>query len=428
MNHPMDAAPVAAPPLAAPIAAHERVQAMDVVRGFALLGILLMNIEGMAGPVNDAMTGLDPKLTGADRAADALVYLLVQGKFYTLFSLLFGMGFAVMMTRAQAAGRPFARLYLRRSLALLGIGLAHALLVWSGDVLTSYALLSLLLLALFANASTRWLPVLGVGLYLLPAAMNLGLGALGSLAQLDPAVNQAFDKAMAESAAAWAANTQAQRLAYGAGSYLAATGQRLHDLGAMLSLLVFSGWAILGMFVLGTWFVRSGAIARPDEHKRLYAGLRWVALPCGLALMLASYALLPTMDMGRLDIVSGLAGALNLAAGLLMSLGYLAWIVRGLQSPLFRRPLAWLAPAGRMALTHYLLQSLVCTLLFYGYGLGMFEQMPRAWQVPFALGLFVLQVAISHAWLARLRFGPMEWLWRTITYGARQPMRRRQDC
>jgi uncharacterized protein len=81
-----------------------------------------------------------------------------------------------------------------------------------------------------------------------------------------------------------------------------------------------------------------------------------------------------------------------------------------------------------MALTHYLLQSLVCTLLFYGYGLGMFGQMPRAWQLAFALGLFALQVAISHAWLARLRFGPMEWLWRTITYGARQPMRRRQDA
>jgi uncharacterized membrane protein YeiB len=136
------------PPLdLAPITATERMQVMDVLRGFALLGILLMNIEGMVGPLLQAGTGLDPSLAGADRWADAAIYLFVQGKFFTLFSLLFGMGFAVMAERARSRSQDFTSLYLRRSLMLLGIGIVHALLIWSGDILAAYALLSLLLLA-----------------------------------------------------------------------------------------------------------------------------------------------------------------------------------------------------------------------------------------------------------------------------------------
>ena len=121
-----------------PTAPQERIATLDVLRGFALGGILLMNMESFVGPVFQANTGMDPGLAGADRIADGLVYFFIQGKFFTLFSLLFGMGFAIMAQRAEAAARPFAGLYWRRSLALLGIGLAHSLLVWSGDILVPY--------------------------------------------------------------------------------------------------------------------------------------------------------------------------------------------------------------------------------------------------------------------------------------------------
>jgi uncharacterized protein len=108
----------------------------------------------------------------------------------------------------------------------------------------------------------------------------------------------------------------------------------------------------------------------------------------------------------------------------MMCLGYRAWVMRALQPLAGARRLGWLAPAGRMALSNYLLQSIVCTLLFYGYGLGLFERLPRFWQVPFALGLFALQALASRWWLARYRFGPVEWLWRSLTYLKAQPMRR----
>jgi uncharacterized protein len=410
--------------LLAPVSPGERIEALDVLRGFALLGILLMNIEAMVGPLNGALTGIDPALSGADRWADALIYIFVQGKFYPLFSLLFGMGFAVMMQRAADAGRPFVRVYLRRVLALLVIGLAHALLVWSGDILTTYALMALVLLLFFRKTPQSRLPKWGIALIALPIVLMLLFGGLASLATMNPQAAAELATSAAAQTAQLDAMLEAQRQAQGSGTYAQAVAQRFADLKMMLSYLLFWGWQLLGLFLLGGWFVRSGAIARPGEHARLHWRLRWVALPVGLALVALSVWMSPTVSMGVMDFTPSAAMSLFMAGGTLMCLGYLAWIVRGLQSPAMAPRLGRLAPAGRMALTNYLAQSLVCTFIFSGYGLGYFEQLPRAWQVPFVLGFFTLQVLASHWWLARFRFGPMEWLWRAATYLQWPPMRR----
>lgn len=411
------------PPLdLAPITASERLQVMDVLRGFALLGILLMNIEGMVGPLLEAGTGLDPSLTGVDRWADAAIYLFVQGKFFTLFSLLFGMGFAVMAERARARSQDFSSLYLRRSLMLLGIGIVHALLIWSGDILVAYALLSLLLLA-FRDVSGRWLVGLAIGSFLAPLILMMALGVMGTLMQSTPELAAAWKEAMGGQEQMLSAMVEGQRQAFGAGSFLEATVQRAKDFGFALMNLMMVGPLVFAMFLLGTWFVKTGAIARPEAHPQLFQRLRWWALPLGFALVLAGFALRPTQDPAEYSVAASAAFCLGMLGAALMCLGYAGWLVRGMQSPAWARRLAWLAPAGRMALTNYLLQSLVCTLIFYGYGLGYFEQLSRAWQVPFVLALFCLQVLASHWWLRRFRFGPMEWLWRTLTYRSRQPMR-----
>ena len=400
----------------APIAPSERIDALDVLRGFALIGILLMNMEAFAGPLMRALTGLDPALTGLNRLTDGLIYFFVQGKFFTLFSLLFGMGFAMMVMRAEAAGRPFAALYWRRSMALLGIGLVHALLIWSGDILVIYALLSIPLLA-FRDVPARWLAWLGLAVYLAAPAMLLGLGLMSLWVP-------GWNEMMAPVAAQSAAMDQAQVEAYGSGSYAVAVGQRVRDFGFMLSGLMVFGVMVFGMFLIGAAFMRSGAIQHPQQHVRMYQQLRWSVLALGLLAMLASFVIQPTVSPVRFDLHTGLAQALATVAGLMMCLGYLAWVMRGLEFPHVARYLHWLAPAGRMALTNYLVQSIVCTLVFYGYGLGFFEHLPRMWQVPFALGLYTVQVLYSHWWLQRFRFGPAEWLWRSITYWKLQPMRR----
>ncbi|WP_413975016.1 DUF418 domain-containing protein [Stenotrophomonas acidaminiphila] len=391
-----------------PIAPDERIATLDVLRGLALLGILLMNMEAFVGPLDLSTSGIDPHWQGVDRWADAFVYIFVQGKFFTLFSLLFGAGFAVMAQRAEVAGRDFTRFYLRRSLGLLGIGLVHALLLWSGDILVVYALLSFLLLA-FREAPRAWLPVMGVLAYLAAVGLMLLLGALMLLVP---------DEVTAAQATHAQAAIEAQRQAYGHGTYGQAVLQRLRDFGASLGALLVVGPQVLGMFLIGSWFARSGAIAHPDAHQRLFTWLRRGALPLGLALMLACTWYQPWLAPGRFDLRSAAVYGGSALAGLLMCLGYLAWGVR------WSHALRWLAPAGRMALSNYLGQSLVCTLLFYGYGLGWFEQMGRAWQLLFAVALFAAQVALSRAWLRHFRFGPMEWLWRAITYWRWPPLRR----
>ncbi|WP_043931268.1 DUF418 domain-containing protein, partial [Xanthomonas citri] len=241
-------------------------------------------------------------------------------------------------------------------------------------------------------------------------------GVAGELAQADPAATVQWKAAMADAAQQALANVQAQRAAFGSGTYLQATVQRWHDFQEAMTGLSINGPAMLGMFLLGGWFVRSGAIATPERFPRLFATLRYGVLPLGLGVMLASYALEPWIDPARLDLRLSGAFALSLIAGPLMCLGYAAWVVR------LASRLAWLAPAGRMALSNYLLQSLVCTGIFYGYGLGYFEQLPRVWQLPFALTLFALQVLLSRCWLHWFRFGPMEWLWRSVTYLQVPPM------
>lgn len=407
------------PTLLTPLQPGERIEVMDVLRGFALLGILLMNIEGFVGPLWESVTGLNPELTGANRAVDWLIYVFVQGKFMTLFSLLFGMGFAVMLERAGARGDGGGKLYVRRLLALLGFGVAHALLLWAGDVLIAYALTGFVLLLLFRNVKASNLLIWAVSFAVVLVVMLLALGLMMQLFAMTPEGKTM----MAAQAADSVAIVEAERQAYGSGTFLQATGQRAKDTVAMLSALPVFGLIILVMFLLGAWLVRAGVMRDTVAHAPLFRKMLLVGLLIGVPMMLFSAISMPTMETSEMSLRSMAWQSMALIAGILMSLGYAAAIVLAMHRPVWHRRLSLLAPAGRMALTNYLMQSLVCTLIFYGYGLGFFEQLPRAWQPLFVIVLFAMQVAFSHWWLSRFRYGPMEWVWRWMTYGKRQPMR-----
>ena len=406
----------------APVGAGERIEVMDVLRGFALLGILLMNIEAFVGPMMEAVTGVNARFTGADRWMDAAIYVLVQGKFITLFSLLFGMGFAVMLERANAAGASGTALYARRLLALLGIGLVHAILIWSGDILLTYALLGFALLLFFRRTPLSRLPKWGIALYALPLLLTLSWAGFATLAQQDPQAAAEFQKGMEAQGQQMVALIDGQRQAYGSGTYLEATAQRATDTATMIGFIVFFGPALLGVFLIGAWFLRSGVIRDSSAHLPLFRRLRNLGFGVGLPLMLWSAWMHPTMSFSEITLGSAAAQCAGQIANLLMSLGYMSLIVLAMQKPAWARRLRWFAPAGRMALTNYLMQSVICTAIFYGYGLGYFEQLPRAWQPLFVVVVFALQVVLSRWWLSRHRYGPMEWLWRWLTYGTRPEM------
>lgn len=400
----------------APMAASERIDSLDVLRGLALLGIALMNVENFSAPLEGMPQGIDAGQRGLDWLVDAFVYVFVRGKFWTLFSLLFGMGFAIMLERARGAGRNFVPLYLRRTFGLLLIGLAHALLIWAGDILVSYAFAAVALLLLFRNTATDDLWKWGAGLWAVLSGVML-LGATVMMAGGDAAQSpDAF-----QVTAAVQALRDAEIAGYSSGSYAEATAVRLRYFLDSLGLNVFLVPLVLGTFLLGSWLVGSGLMARPREHRRLLVPLAWLGGLAGLVLTAVSLAI--DADPGGIqpDGRQMLAMTLHMAGAPLMSLAYVAVVVLALHRA------AWLrifAPVGRMALTQYLAQSVIGTLVFYGYGMGLWGEVSRAWQVVGVLFVFVAQLLASHWWMARFRYGPLEWLWRAFTYWQWPPMRR----
>ena len=386
-----------------PVRTSERIDMLDAIRGFALFGILLMNLEAFNGPIMQAMSGIDPTLHGLDRIADAFIYIFVQGKFWTLFSLLFGIGFAIMYDSAARSGGDFRRIYKRRLWVLLAIGAAHGILVWEGDILFTYALAGFVLLwRMKSDTPPRLVRILMV--YCAPLAMLAFAGAMAG--NHDDGADIA--KMMAEESRFQGHSPYLATLQWRAGYFL-------QSLGNLVILLPMAA----AVFALGVRLHRLGW-SRPASSADDGGGR--AAIYCylaGLALMLASISISPDVSPVRIDAVFATVNILNMLAGLLMCLGMyfgLRWLW---PRAWFQTRLALLVPLGRMALSNYLGQSLICTLIFSGYGLGYFQQLPRAWHIPFAMAVIAAQAAFSTWWLSRFSMGPAEFLWRWLTYGKR---------
>ena len=381
----------------------DRIELIDAIRGFALFGILLMNLEAFTGPISLAMTGINAELQGADYWTDALIYIFVQGKFWTLFSLLFGISFAIMYERLQAKGDDFYVIYARRLAGLLVIGLAHFLLIWEGDILVTYALAGFVLLMFSrSNAPIRISTILA--LYTAPLLLTVLIGYTGA-EQHD---SQALSRDIANEAAV-----------FGHGSYFSVLAWRANDFFDGNSSEIFLLPMTVAMFALGARLYRRGKV-KPlplfDRHAFSQAAVVWFA---GLAIILFSLTVAPAIDPTSLNKTLAQVFFLNSIGSLLMCMGCF-FMLRSLWALDWGRKLMRpLAAPGRMALSNYLSQSIICTAIFYGYGLGFYQQMPRAWHILFAILLFGLQVLFSHWWLNRFTMGPVEYLWRWMTYGKR---------
>ncbi len=211
--------------------------------------------------------------------------------------------------------------------------------------------------------------------------------------------------------------------AYQNGSWREIFQTRMHEFAAIQFGWIFIGPTIAAMFLLGLWLGRRGILQRPEVHVRLLRGVTWIGLPVGLGLNIG-YALGTEVTNPAVPSFAGMLtyGGQWLGAPLL-GFGYAASLVLLMRDERWRRRLGPLGAVGRMALTNYLLQTLICTTIFYSYGLALFNRVGPALTVPLALAIYAAQIAVSVWWLRRFRFGPMEWLWRTLTYGKLQPMR-----
>jgi uncharacterized protein len=404
---------------AGPITGRERIEIVDILRGFALFGILLVNMAVFKA----SWAGLQYTATDAsplDRIVTLAVDFFATGKFFTLFSFLFGFGFAIQMIRAKQKGVPFVPRFARRLLVLFAIGLIHALLIWYGDILVSYALIGFLLI-LFRNRSPRALLIWASALLLVATLLIGGFMGLMELSRMVPEGRAALAQVEAQTLAQTEGDVARDLAIYGGGSYGEIVRERISDYGGLLFGVLFMVLPILAMFLLGLYAGKLGILHDPAAHLTLLRRVRFWGLLLGFGL-----SLLLVIGQMRLSLFGALFSELLhfSLSGPLLSMGYAATIVLLAQHERWRSRLAPLGSAGRMALTNYLLQSLICTTLFYGYGFGLFGQVGAALGIVIALVIYALQIPFSMWWLRRFQFGPMEWLWRSLTYGAWQPMRR----
>lgn len=391
---------------AAGTSASERVELLDGLRGFALFGILLANILYWSGWIfvpdeqRVALAG-----AGGERAQYFFHHAFVDGKFYTLFSLLFGIGFALQLSRLESRGLDGLAIFRRRLLILLAIGLVHMVLIWDGDILTFYALVGLLL-PFFRRWSDRALVTAAAMLiFLLPFAGYWLFEALGwhphqAVAGFGDRIFAALGGTPADPVG-WLQRDQFSAFAaWVLGGWPYAISTRLES------------WRLpklLGIMLLGLLLGRRLAEGRLLDDRRLlwaaFAGGLLVGLPFSLA-----YGLTP--QLGQMSVPSLLGTvplALSYAAGFA-----LAW-------PRCRRALRVFVAPGRMALTNYLMQTLLGILIFYGIGLGLIGRVPPLGIYAIAVAIFAFQIAFSHWWLARHEQGPMERLWRRLTYASARP-------
>ncbi|MEE4297284.1 MAG: DUF418 domain-containing protein [Wenzhouxiangella sp.] len=397
-------------PVLVPTAKGDRYVVMDVLRGFALLGVMLVNLYEFGGVdvlITAEQLAALPSAT-LDDHFEFWLKLLAYGKANTLFAFLFGLGFWIQMERLEARGAPFKAIYLRRATILLSLGLVHLLALFNWDILHIYGMTAFIL---FACRGLNDRTLLWVGLPLLLFAQPL----VTWLFELSGITDRFYDEAAAE------ASVLARQAAAQSGEF----GTFLASINADYFIWVMSGGLLgwicyaLGRFFMGALVARRGWIQNAPDHLGMFRRWLWPLLITGLLLELAHLLTdeLPEQTLfGQIEL---LRTVLHVIATPLIAAGYICAIVLVFHS----RSMRWLvkpfAPVGQMALTNYLTQSVAIILILtsVGPGLGLAGKAGASTFVPLVLAFFIIQIIVSHFWMKVFAFGPAEWLWRALTYG-----------
>jgi uncharacterized protein len=420
-------------PKARPVQPQERVAAVDVLRGVALMGILAMNIVMFGGP---DPTYDSPRAGGNTSTLDlvtwAFNHVVFDEKMMTIFSMLFGAGLVLMSERTAARGASLTGVYYRRVSWLLLIGLVHAYLIWHGDILVLYAECGFLIY-LFRRRSPRTLIALGALCLLLPVALGAGVYTILQMSQegywgiRGPALNVLstigdFLNSKIAPNPEKAAERFSKYLDVYRGDYFGIVLHRAKELilGQTFGFVFVTLWMVGGRMLIGMGLMKLDVFSA-RRSRRFY--LWMVALGYGLGLPVVAYDTWLRIavdfhgaEMIRAEFLCGYLSAIAIALGhvgtvmLIFQSGAVPWLTRRL------------AAAGRMALSNYLMQSLICTTLFYGYGFGLYGMYNRPSLAGIVVLIWIFQLSTSILWLRFFRYGPAEWLWRSLTYWKLQPM------
>jgi len=411
---------LATPPPAGPVLERERILALDLLRGFAVLGILVMNIQAFAEifAAYENPTAYPHSLEGADYFVWLVSHLFADEKMMAIFCMLYGAGLVLLTSRIQARGQRPWPVYLRRSFWLLIFGLMHAYLLWSGDILVSYAICGVLVYPLRNLAPKR---LLAIGLAVVALGSVLALAGGWSMQFWSPKQIADF---MTDVWQPTAQQTAAQIAGY-RGGWLAQMPFRAQEslVTQTSGLVFFTLWRAGGLMLAGMALYKLGLLTG-SLSLRLYRNLAIAGALFGLPLI--AYGVHRNFEErwnARYAFFTG--SQFNYWGSLGVSLAWICLLMIASQTPALRGAVNLLAAAGRMAFSNYILESVLCTLLFNGTGFGLFAKVSRIEEALVVLAVWMVVLAFSHFWMRRFFFGPLEWLWRSLTYREREPFRRR---
>jgi uncharacterized protein len=385
-----------------PAAPSQRYRNIDIVRGLALFGVLMVNLwAAFRVPLLENILRPYAGAGSVNHFVDLLIAGALEFKAFTIFSFLFGAGVGIQIDRATVRNTGARSFLIRRFLWLLVLGTVHLFLIWNGDILTLYAICGLSLVP-FVALPWQALTLIGAALVALPEFVSFGL-------------------TLPSGAAAIADIAQARQV-YGTGGFLPILKFRWYEAWSLivpLLISVLSRTAGLMYWGMAAW--RSGLLRAPERHRR--------KLVMALVLGMAVGAPVTINEISKKSTGKALWPALHaphIDASILLALAYVSGLLLWLTP---RRALHFprLAATGRMALTNYLVQSVVLGFVFFGYGFGLLGRTGSAAAAGIGVALYVAQLQLSLLWLNQFRFGPFEWLWRSLAYGKRQPMHRREE-
>jgi uncharacterized protein len=400
-----------------PTSPSDRIVALDALRGFAILGILIMNVQSfsMIGSayINPTAYG---DLAGLNKLVWIVSHVFADKKFMTLFAMLYGAGIVLFTGRIEAKGRDPRGVHYRRTMWLIVIGLMHAYLLWSGDILVTYGMCALVVY-LFRHLSPRRLLAVGLASFALGSLLYFLAGfsmPWWSQEQVRSMLHswQSDPNAIAREVAAYRGGWLDQMpVRARAARFIETTYFLYHTL-----------WRTGGLMIIGMAFFKWG-ILTGQRSKRFFASL--IAAGFGIGLPLIAVGVYRNFKAGwSMEYSMFLGMQYNYWGSILVSSAYIGIVMLAIRSQRLRRITGVLASVGRMAFTNYLMQTVLCTMLFYGHGLGLFGGVERIWHPLIIVCVWTLELVWSPLWLSRFRFGPVEWLWRSLTYRSLQPMRR----
>ena len=403
----------------APVHESQRIASLDVLRGFAVLGILAMNIGSFS---MTSAAYFDPTaygdLSGLNEWVWRVTHVLADLKFMAIFSMLFGAGIVLMTERSASRGQSRTGLHYRRMAWLIVFGLLHAHLLWYGDILYWYGMCGLVVY-LFRNVRPQWLMFWGLASLAVTSGIMLAAGA--TMPTWPPEVVEQVISDLKPSAAV----TAAEVATYQSG-WLEQMDHRVPKALEMEinTFLAWASWRVTGLMLLGMALFKLGVFSA-KRSPRFYGTVLAVAVLIGI----------PTIVYGMQRNVAADWDAtyffffglqFNYWASILVSLGWVSVVMLACQRASFTSLTRPFAAVGRMAFTNYILQTVICTTLFYGHGLGLFGQIERTGQAAIVVTVWIFQLIVSPIWLRHFLFGPLEWLWRSLVYLERQPFRRDQ--